>query len=192
MTSTPRLEPALMPDTTRSSRPSQSSHTASFTQSAGLPSTLQPRSLPPTVTCCVISGAMKVIAWAAPLCPDSGATISISPSDPEFPSRVAPGDIVVGGDDFAAGTEDDTGVRAMLAAGIAATVAYSFDPQFARFALERGLPAVEVNESLAIHTGERLRVDLESSRVVNMSSGDRYPIRNVDDAFLERFRPTDA
>jgi len=28
--------------------------------------------------------------------------------------------------------------------------------------------------------------------VVNMSSGDRYPIRNVDDAFLERFRPTDA
>jgi len=49
-----------------------------------------------------------------------------------------------------------------------------------------------VNESLAIHTGERLRVDLEGSRVVNMSSGDRYPIRNVDDALLARFRPSDA
>jgi hypothetical protein len=35
------------------------------------------------------------------------------------------------------------------------------------------------------------RVDLES-RGGNMSPGDRYPIRNVDDAFLERFRPTDA
>jgi 3-isopropylmalate/(R)-2-methylmalate dehydratase small subunit len=116
----------------------------------------------------------------------------MTPIDPDFPSRIAPGDIVVGGDDFAAGTEDDTGVRALLAAGIVATVAYSFDPHFARFALERGLPAVQVNESLAIHTGERLRVDLEGARVVNMSSGDRYPIRNVDDAFLARFRPADA
>lgn len=112
--------------------------------------------------------------------------------DPDFPARVSRGDIVVGGDDFAAGTEDDAGVCALLAAGIAATVASSYDPQFARFALARGLPAVAVNEALAIHTGERLRVDLEGSRVVNMSSGDRYPIRNVDEAFLARFRPADA
>jgi 3-isopropylmalate/(R)-2-methylmalate dehydratase small subunit len=116
----------------------------------------------------------------------------MTPIDPDFPTRIAPGDIVVGGEDFAAGTDDDAGVRALLAAGIAATVASSFDPQFARFALARGLPAVEVNESLAIHTGERLRVDIEGARVVNMSSGDRYPIRNVDETFLERFRPTDA
>jgi 3-isopropylmalate/(R)-2-methylmalate dehydratase small subunit len=120
------------------------------------------------------------------------ARFLMTPIDPGFPDRVEPGDIVVGGDDFAAGTEDDAGVRALLAAGIAATVAYSFDPLFARFALERGLPAVTVNESLAIHTGERLRVDLEGARVVNMSSGDRYPIRNVDDALLARFRPSDA
>src|SRR3954454_9777104 len=65
----------------------------------------------------------------------------MTPIDPGFPSRVQRGDIVVGGDDFAAGTEDDAGVRALLSAGIAATVAYSFDPLFERFALERGLPA---------------------------------------------------
>ena len=59
-------------------------------------------------------------------------------------------------------------------------------------ALPFGLPAVEVNESLAIHTGARLRVDLEGSRVVNLSSGDRYPIRNVSEAMLERFRRDDA
>jgi hypothetical protein len=28
--------------------------------------------------------------------------------------------------------------------------------------------------------------------VVNLSSGDRYPIRNLSDAFLERFRVLDA
>lgn len=116
----------------------------------------------------------------------------LTPIDPDFPQRVADGDILVGGGGFAAGTRDDAGVRAMLARGIAAVVAYSLDPGFARAALERGLPAVEVNEALAIHTGATLRVDLEGTRVVNMSSGDRYVIRNVDDAFLARFRPADA
>lgn len=116
----------------------------------------------------------------------------MTPVDPDFPTRVAGGDILVGGGAFADGTRDDAGVRAMLGCGIAAVVASSFDPTFARHALARGLPAVEINESLAIHTGARLRVDLEGARVVNMSSGDRYPIRNVDDAFLARFRPADA
>lgn len=116
----------------------------------------------------------------------------LTPIDPAFPTRVADGDIIVGGGDFAAGTRDDAGVRAMLARGVAAVVAYSFDPAFARAALERGLPAVEVYEALAIHTGATLRVDLEGTRVVNMSSGDRYPIRNVDDAYLGRFRQADA
>jgi 3-isopropylmalate/(R)-2-methylmalate dehydratase small subunit len=120
------------------------------------------------------------------------ASLLLTPIDPSFPTRVAPGDILVGGGDFASGTTDDQGVRAMLALGVAAVVAFSLDPSFARFAFARGLPAVEVNEALGIHTGETLRVDLEGSRVVNMSSGDRYPIRNVDDALLARFRPTDA
>jgi 3-isopropylmalate dehydratase small subunit len=112
--------------------------------------------------------------------------------DPSLPARLERGDIFVGGGAFAAGTDDDSGVRALLGAGIAAVVAYSFDPDFARHAFARGLPAVEVYESLAIHTGARLRVDIEGSRVVNLSSGDRYVIRNVDDAYLERFRPFDA
>lgn len=112
--------------------------------------------------------------------------------DPQLPSRIEPGDILVGGGGFADGTTDDAAVRALLASGIAAVIAYSFDPAFARFALARGLPAVEVNESLAIHTGAQLRVDLEGSRVVNMSSGDRYPIRNVSDDMLARFRVSDA
>lgn len=112
--------------------------------------------------------------------------------DPSFPGRVQPGDILVGGGAFGAGTDDDSGVRAMLGAGVAALVAYSFDPGLARAALALGLPAVEVNEALAIHTGAHLRVDLEAARVVNLSSGDRYPIRNVSDEMLARFRPNDA
>ena len=112
----------------------------------------------------------------------------MTPVDPSFPGRVRRGDIVVGGADFAAGTTEDTPVRALLDAGVAAVVAASYDPRFAAFAEALGLLAVEVHEALAIHTGERLRVDLEGARVVNMSSGDRYPVRNTSEALLERFR----
>lgn len=116
----------------------------------------------------------------------------MTPIDPAFPSRVRPGDAVVGGWGFAAGAADDTQVRAFLGARVAAVVACSFDARFAELALALGLPALEVHESLAIHTGERLRIDLEGARVANLSSGDRYPIRNVDDAFLDRLRSRGA
>jgi 3-isopropylmalate dehydratase small subunit len=121
----------------------------------------------------------------------SGATPErylMTPIDPTFPARLEHGDIIVGGGGFAAGARDARLVRAIMDAGVAALVAFSFDADFARLALAEGLIAVEVNESLAIHTGARLRVDLEGSRVANLSSGDRYPIRNVSDEYLERFR----
>jgi 3-isopropylmalate/(R)-2-methylmalate dehydratase small subunit len=108
--------------------------------------------------------------------------------DPSFPGRVDPGDILVGGQDFGAGSVDDTPVRAIRDAGAAAVVAYNFDASFEAFAVDCGLPAVAVNEALAIHTGAQLRIDLEGYRVVNLSSGDRYPIRNLSDAVLERYR----
>jgi len=111
--------------------------------------------------------------------------------DPAFPTRVQRGDFVVGGE-FGAGTVDDAPVRALGGAGIAAAIACSFDATFADLALAFGLPALEVNEALVIHTGARLRVDLEGSRVVNLSSGDRYPIRNLTEAMLERLRRRDA
>jgi 3-isopropylmalate/(R)-2-methylmalate dehydratase small subunit len=108
--------------------------------------------------------------------------------DPSFPKRIDPGDILIGGQDFGAGSVDDTPVRAIRDAGAGAVVAYSFDATFTGFAVDCGLPAVAVNEALAIHTGARLRIDLEGYRVVNLSSGDRYPIRNLSDAVLERYR----
>lgn len=111
----------------------------------------------------------------------------MTPVDPDFPDRIEPGDLLVGGS-FGAGTIDDGPVDAIRDAGIAAVVASTLDRAFAERAVRAGLPVVEVHEALGIHTGEILRVDLEGARVVNMSSGDRYPIRNLDDAMLEIYR----
>ena len=111
----------------------------------------------------------------------------LTPVDPEFPSRIQSGDILAAGS-FGRGTRDDRPVRAICEAGIAAVVASSFDPVFAEHARAAALPLVEIYEALALHTGESLRVDLEGARIVNMSSGNRYPIRNLDEEVLEVYR----
>jgi 3-isopropylmalate/(R)-2-methylmalate dehydratase small subunit len=72
--------------------------------------------------------------------------------DPDFPGRLAAGDVLVGGERFAAGAADDTPARAIRDAGAGAVIAYSFDPHFAECALRLGLPAVAVNEALGIAT----------------------------------------
>lgn len=111
----------------------------------------------------------------------------MTPVDPDFPGRVERGDILVAGS-FGAGTSDEAPVQAIVDAGIAAVVGSTIDPVFGRLALTAGLPVVEIYEAIGIHTGEILRVDLEGARVVNMSSGNRYPIRNLDDDTLEAYR----
>lgn len=119
--------------------------------------------------------------------PSDPGTVLMTPVDPDFPTRIEPGDILVAGS-FGSGTTDDFAVRAVIGAGISAVVASSVDATFARLAVASGLPVVEIYEAMGIHTGEILRVDLEGARVVNMSSGNRYPIRNLDEETLETYR----
>jgi 3-isopropylmalate dehydratase small subunit len=89
------------------------------------------------------------------------------------------GDFVVAGLDFGAGTATPAAARALRQLGAGAVIARSFSPELLRCALHVGLPALRVEETEAIKTGDRLRVDIEGHKVVNLSSGDRYVIRNI-------------
>ena len=113
----------------------------------------------------------------------------MTPVDATFPERLAGGEILTAGT-FGSGTVDPGPIRAICDAGIAAVVASSLDARFSQLAREAGLPAVEIFEAMGIHSGEVLRVDLEGGRVVNMSSGNRYPIRNLDETTLSGYRRT--
>lgn len=111
--------------------------------------------------------------------------------DPEFPRRVQPDDVLVAAR-FGGGCEGDGPVRALLQLGIGAVLADSFDPVFEEAARRLGLRAGVLTEVLAIRSGDDLRVDFEGSRVSNQSTGDRYPIRNLDDDTLAAFRSSIA
>jgi 3-isopropylmalate/(R)-2-methylmalate dehydratase small subunit len=90
-----------------------------------------------------------------------------------------PGDFIVAGIEFGHGAATKSTARALRLIGAAAVIARSFGAEFVRAALHVGLPPLQVEETEAIKTGDRLRVDIEGHKVVNLSSGDRYVIRNI-------------
>jgi len=116
--------------------------------------------------------------------PAAAGAHAMTALDPHFASRVAPGDCIVAGLEFAADATQRTVPAALKSLGLAAVIARSFGHFFARNAIHVGLPVLVVEETAAIKTGDRLRVDVEAHIVANLSSGDRYVVRNVDDQAL--------
>jgi 3-isopropylmalate/(R)-2-methylmalate dehydratase small subunit len=106
----------------------------------------------------------------------------------DFPSGVQRGDFVVAGVAFGHGNAIAATARALKLAGVGGVIARSFGESFFQHAINCGMPALQVEETAAVKTGDRLRVDIEGHKVVNLSSGDRYVIRNVYDESLDILR----
>jgi len=77
-------------------------------------------------------------------------------ADPEFVSRVKPGDIIVAGKNFGCGSSREHAPIAIKAAGVSCVVAHSFARIFYRNAFNVGLPILECPEA-----AERIQPDAE-------------------------------
>jgi 3-isopropylmalate dehydratase small subunit len=106
----------------------------------------------------------------------------------EVAEEIAVGDVVVAGLEFACGDGGVRAARTLHRAGIFAVIARSFADEFAAEALRLGLPTIVVDAPQAIRTGDRVRIDIEGKRIVDLSSGDRMPIREIDDSALAAWR----
>lgn len=108
--------------------------------------------------------------------------------DPDLAARLAPGDVLLAGQNLGAGPGAAAAAAALAAAGIVAVVGTTLAPDFNAAALDAGMAPLEVDAPSTFHTGQRLRVNLEGGTIANLSSGDRQPIRNLTEEFLERLR----
>jgi 3-isopropylmalate/(R)-2-methylmalate dehydratase small subunit len=108
--------------------------------------------------------------------------------DASLAAQLAPGDVLVAGQNLGAGPGPAPAAAALAAAGIVAVVGTTLAPEFAAAALAAGLAPLEVDAPSVFHTGQRLRVNLEGGTIANLSSGDRQPIRNLTEDLLERLR----
>lgn len=96
-------------------------------------------------------------------------------ADPEFVSRMKPGDFIVGGKNFGCGSSREHAPIAIKAAGVAAVIADSFARIFYRNAFNMGLPILESPEAVAeLQAGQEIRVNLDTGEIVALDSGKIY------------------
>ena len=96
----------------------------------------------------------------------------LEPVLPGFSREVKPGDLVVAGRNFGAGSSREQAPAALKHLGVAALVAESFAGLFYRNALNLGLPAVVCAEAMRIRDGDTLRVDFEKGEIANLTTGE--------------------
>ena len=99
--------------------------------------------------------------------------------DPEFGEKIQPGDIIVAGEQFGAGSGRENAVFAVKYAGIPVIVAESFSRLFFRNSINNGLIPVIIESTEGIRQGDRLRVDIAERIVEDLTTGERFPILNL-------------
>jgi len=104
--------------------------------------------------------------------------------DPEFRERVQPGDILVAGENFGAGSSREQAPIALKSVGISVVVARSFARIFYRNAINIGLPVVEVADH-DFEVGHQAQVDLERGIVTNLTTGTTHDATRMPQVMID-------
>jgi 3-isopropylmalate/(R)-2-methylmalate dehydratase small subunit len=95
--------------------------------------------------------------------------------DPEYTSRMKPGDIIVAEANFGCGSSREVAPIAIKGSGTSAVIAKSFARIFYRNALNIGLPIFESAEAVdAIAQGDEIEVEPATGTILNHTKGERY------------------
>jgi 3-isopropylmalate/(R)-2-methylmalate dehydratase small subunit len=107
------------------------------------------------------------------------AAFAMAGVDPEFARKVKPGDFIVAGRNFGAGSGRESAPAALKGAGVAAVIAVSFSRLFFRNCVNLGLPPLIVDDTADLREGDQLTVDLERRTIHSGRTGTTRPIRNL-------------
>jgi 3-isopropylmalate/(R)-2-methylmalate dehydratase small subunit len=108
--------------------------------------------------------------------------------DPNFAREVRPGDLVVAGRNFGAGSSREQAASALRHLGVVAVVAQSFAGLFYRNALNVGLPVLVSADTAQIRAGDRVAFDLDGSRIDNLTTGAQVKCEPIPAFLLEMVR----
>ncbi len=107
--------------------------------------------------------------------PKELASHCMEDADPDFASKVKPGEILAAGKNFGCGSSREHAPIAIKAAGVSCVIAHSFARIFYRNSFNMGLPILECPEGAErIETGDELEIDLDSGAIINRSKGETY------------------
>jgi 3-isopropylmalate/(R)-2-methylmalate dehydratase small subunit len=96
-------------------------------------------------------------------------------ADPEFVSKMKPGDFIVAGKNFGCGSSREHAPIALKAAGVSGVIAGSFARIFYRNAFNMGLAIFESPEAAAaLKNGQEISVDMDSGVIADLATGKKY------------------
>jgi len=106
--------------------------------------------------------------------------------DPDFVTRVQPGDFIVATTNFGCGSSREHAPLAIKAAGISGVIAKSFARIFFRNAINIGLPILECDEAVEeTDSGDTLEVDLARGKIKNLTKNKLFQAKPYPDFMLE-------
>ena len=106
--------------------------------------------------------------------------------DPDFASKIQPGDIMVATTNFGCGSSREHAPLAIKASGISCIIAKSFARIFFRNAINIGLPLLECDEAVdKIEAGDILEVDLSSGKIRNLTNNMVFTAKPYPDFMAE-------
>jgi len=112
----------------------------------------------------------------------------------DFPSRVGSGDLILAGHNFGAGSSRQQAVDCFVALGVTLLMAESFGAIYKRNAINAGFPIMAAEDLTElrdpdggplVRSGDRLRVDLASGKVVHLESGTEHHARPMSGVQLD-------
>lgn len=92
--------------------------------------------------------------------------------DCDFAKRVAPMDLIVGGDNFGCGSSREHAPASIQASGISCVIAKSFARIFYRNSINIGLPIIECPEAAdAIQAGDTAEINFQTGEIRDITLG---------------------
>ena len=118
--------------------------------------------------------------------PEELAKICMNDIDPDFPTRMAPGGVVVGRMNFGCGSSRETAPIAMKACNVKVIIAGEVARIFYRNCINIGLPVLECTEAYdKIDLDDDLDVNLETGVIINNTKGEKYQASPIPPFLLD-------
>lgn len=98
--------------------------------------------------------------------------------DKDFVSKMNPGDVIIGGEDFGCGSSREHAVWAIRAADVSTVIADSFARIFYRNAIDNGFYLIELPKATEkISDGDQLEIDFKNGIIDNKSSCEKIEFK---------------
>ena len=107
--------------------------------------------------------------------PKELASHCMEDADAEFPNKVKPGDVIVGGKNFGCGSSREHAPLAIKTSGVQAVIAKSFARIFFRNSFNIGFPILECPDAVdSISEGDKIEIDFANGKIKNLTKDEVY------------------